>query len=137
MGASMSQAIGDSVSSKMEATQRTMMIRQIELNAAQIRERQMAMQIAKAKDQLYFFGAFYTLAVPACIIRKFVAPILPLTFALAYQADFVYGNKMERIRADAEAILEDPLLRAKLLALPTGEPTMDAIDESIRAKGRS
>lgn len=44
---------------------------------------------------------------------------------------------MERMRADAESILEDPLLRAKLLSLPTGEPTIDAIDESIRAKGRT
>lgn len=42
----------------------------------------MAMQFAKAKDQFYFFGAFYAVAVPACIVRKFVAPILPLTFAL-------------------------------------------------------
>lgn len=74
-----------------------------------------------------------------------------------------YGNKMERIRADAEQILNDKALHDRVCAhcsthpvilhilwthrtpssplpqylpLPNGEPTLEAIVESLKRKGR-
>lgn len=115
--------------STMEETQEVMLRRQIELNACQIRERQMAMNLARQRDMTHFMGAFYTVAVPLLVRAArngspaAAGPILPLTFLLAYNVDMAYGNKMVRIRAEAENILNDPEERAALLALPLGEPT--------------
>eukprot|EP00039_Didymoeca_costata_P001934 m.56366 g.56366 ORF g.56366 m.56366 type:complete len:136 (+) comp11033_c0_seq4:166-573(+) len=131
----LSSSITSGMRSTMEETQEKMLLRQIELNASQVRERQMAMQIASQRDFFHFFAAFCTVAFPALIIKKFPAPILPLSFVLAYQGDMAYGNKIERIRADAEDILQGER-REKYLPLPLGEPTVTGIDEALRAKGK-
>ena len=121
--------ISNGMRSTMEETQETMLARQIELNACQIRERQVAMQLARQRDMTHFMGAFYSIAAPLMIQaarsgnRTAAAPLLPLTFVLAYNVDMAYGNKMPRIRAEAERILNDPVERATLLSLPLGEPT--------------
>jgi hypothetical protein len=69
-----------------------------------MRERMMAMQIARARELFYWFGSFYALTLVAgvaAIMRgnhKPVIPLVPLTFVLGYQADLAYGNKIHRIR---------------------------------------
>ena len=121
--------ISSGIRNTMEETQELMLRRQIELNACQIRERQMAMNLARQRDMTNFMGAFYAIAAPLLIHKArsgspaMAAPLLPLTFVLAYNADMAYGNKIARIRAEAERILNDPIERAELLSLPLGEPT--------------
>ena len=88
----------------------------------QMRERMMAQQLAMARERLYWWGAFYTLAfvgltrgyvlddvigtcyTPGVVCRAMVrkqpwimGPLVPLTFVVAYQADLAYGNKMQRV----------------------------------------
>lgn len=100
----------------------------------QIRERLMAMQLARAREILYWFGSFYVIA-SAGMLAGFkrtlkpgvLAPILPLTFVLAYQADMAYGNKLHRIRLEAENIMQ---FENDLLELPCGLPTASSVDQS-------
>ncbi|XP_047115207.1 plasminogen receptor (KT) [Schistocerca piceifrons] len=99
-----------------------------------MRERQMAMQIARAREQLYWFGSFYILATMGMVAgyrrsRKsgVLAPLLPLTFVLAYQADMAYGSKLHRIRSEAEMIMNH---EADLLDLPCGLPSVSIIDQA-------
>ena len=80
--------------SLMEETQRKMMARQIELQACQMRERQMALQIARQRDLFGFIATFCATAFPlmawkARTTPAAAAPILPLSFVLAYRTCFV------------------------------------------------
>ncbi|KAG8010648.1 Plasminogen receptor (KT) [Nibea albiflora] len=82
----------------------------------QMRERQMAMQIA-------------------CAIKRKKAsllfPILPLGFIFAYQVDSAYGTLNYRMRGEAESIMESEHDR---LDLPLGTPTFESIEKARRAK---
>lgn len=136
-------SISSGMRSTMEETQETMLKRQIELNACQIRERQMAMNLARQRDLTNWIGGFYAIAVPLMVkaarsgTRAAAAPILPLTFILGYNLDMAYGNKMDRIRTTAEEILRDPVERATLLGLPLGEPRCVCIVDTISTGVRS
>jgi len=62
----------------------------------QMRERMVAMQIARSREMLNWFGSFYLLAATGMVtgFRKtakpgLLAPLLPLTFILGYQIDLV------------------------------------------------
>ena len=57
------------------------------------------------------------------ITRKPVAlaPLLPLTFLVAYQADLAYGTKVNRIKTEAENIL---MFERDLIESPLGLPTI-------------
>ena len=73
------------------------------------RQVQMATNVAMAKDRLLYLGSFTaTLAVVGAAKRSRAAlvPVLPLSFLCAWHADMVYGNKLERVCADAERLLE-------------------------------
>ncbi|KAF4533094.1 hypothetical protein B566_EDAN003814 [Ephemera danica] len=105
--------------------------RQIQMQN-QMRERLMAMQIARARELFYWFSSFYGLAALGMItgFRRtkkpgVLIPLLPLTFIVAYQADMAYGNKLHRIRLEAENIMSYEL---ELLELPCGLPTASSID---------
>ncbi|KOB69078.1 Transmembrane protein-like protein [Operophtera brumata] len=86
------------------------MERQIQLQH-QLQERQMAMTIAKNRD--------------TCLFRRtkrpyLLMPLIPLTFTTLYYWDLAYGNKIHRIRMEAEHImtheadyLEMPFRRTK------------------------
>ena len=70
----------------------------------QMRERMVAMQIARSREMLNWFGSFYLLAAAAMVtgFRKsrrpgILVPLLPLTFVLGYQLDLAYGKKLHRI----------------------------------------
>lgn len=112
--------------------QRLQMERQIQLQN-QMRERMVAMQIARSRELFYWLGTFYILATGAMIagFRKTKKPItisalLPLTFIVLYQGDLAYGNKVQRITSEAENIMQ---FEEQLLHLPLGLPNFDSIEE--------
>ncbi|XP_072402810.1 plasminogen receptor (KT) [Diabrotica undecimpunctata] len=98
----------------------------------QMREREVALQIAKSREMFFWCGAFYITSVAWALTcyrykRKpiYLAPLVPLTFVVSYQADLAYGNKLHRILVEAENILH---FESELLQLPLGVPTASAID---------
>ncbi|CAH1121565.1 unnamed protein product [Ceutorhynchus assimilis] len=98
----------------------------------QMRERQVAFEIAKQRELFYWFGAFYVTSIVGALAsyrykRKLsvLAPLVPLTFIFAYQADLAYGNKLHRILVEAEHIVQ---FEPDLLELPLGVPTPASID---------
>ncbi|XP_070563553.1 plasminogen receptor (KT)-like [Ptychodera flava] len=120
----------------MLKTQRMTMERQLMMQNV-MRERQMAMQIARARDLFYWWGSFYgvcLLGMTAGALKgknpRLLAPLVPLTFILGYQYDLSYGTKIARMKDEAESILKDEL---SLLDLPDGIPTVEAIDKAREA----
>ncbi|CAH0562393.1 unnamed protein product [Brassicogethes aeneus] len=99
----------------------------------QMREREVALRIAKNRELFYWFGAFYltSIAWAATNFRHFkkksfaIAPLIPLSFIMAYQSDLAYGNKVHRISVEAEHIMQ---FEQDLLSLPLGVPTAASID---------
>lgn len=116
---------------------RLQMERQI-LMQNQMRERQMAMQIAWSREFLKYFGSFFAVATvgltAGAIKRKnpgMLAPIIPLSFIFAYQMDSAYGTLINRMRGEAENVMEAENDR---LQLPQGTPTFESIEKARRAK---
>ncbi|XP_043090222.1 plasminogen receptor (KT) [Puntigrus tetrazona] len=104
----------------------------------QMRERQMAMQVAWSREFLKYFGSFFGLAalgltVGAVKNKKpaLLAPVIPLSFILVYQLDTAYGSLLHRMREEAESIMAS---ESERLALPQGMPTFESIEKSRRAK---
>ena len=61
-----------------------------------------------------------------------IAPLLPLTFIVGYQGDLAYGSKVNRIKAEAENIMQ---YERDLIEIPSGLPTLSSIDAArIRAQ---
>ncbi|XP_029371010.1 plasminogen receptor (KT) [Echeneis naucrates] len=116
---------------------RLQMERQIQMQN-QMRERQMAMQIAWSREFLKYFGTFFavtTLGLTAGAIKRknpaLLAPIVPLGFIFSYQMDSAYGTLVHRMRGEAECIMASEHDR---LDLPLGTPTFDSIEKARRAK---
>ncbi|XP_054468603.1 plasminogen receptor (KT) [Anoplopoma fimbria] len=116
---------------------RLQMERQI-LMQNQMRERQMAMQVAWSREMVKYFGTFYTVTAVGLTLgalkRKkpiLLGPIVPLSFILAYQMDSAYGTFIHRIRGEAESIMASEHDR---LDLPHGTPTFDSIEKARRAR---
>ncbi|XP_038590398.1 plasminogen receptor (KT) [Micropterus salmoides] len=116
---------------------RLQMERQI-LMQNQMRERQMAMQIAWSREFLKYFGTFFTVATLGLAVgavkRKrpaLLAPIFPLGFIFAYQMDSAYGTLINRMRREAESIMTS---EHDCLDLPHGTPTFESIEKARRAK---
>lgn len=116
---------------------RLQMERQI-LMQNQMRERQMAMQVAWSREFIKYFGTFFSvttlgLTVGALKGKKpfLLAPIVPLSFILAYQMDSAYGTLIYRMRGEAESIMTSEHDR---LDLPHGTPTFDSIEKARRAR---
>ncbi|XP_042250218.1 plasminogen receptor (KT) isoform X5 [Thunnus maccoyii] len=93
---------------------RLQMERQI-LMQNQMRERQMAMQIAWSREFLKYFGTFFTMATVGLTVgaikRKkpvLLAPIVPLGFIFAYQMDSAYGTLIYRMRGPGLNGTEQP-----------------------------
>ncbi|XP_034056463.1 plasminogen receptor (KT) isoform X2 [Gymnodraco acuticeps] len=104
----------------------------------QMRERQMAMQVAWSREFLKYYGTFFALAtvgltVSAIKRRKpfLLAPIVPLGFIMAYQVDSSYGTLIYRVRGEAESIMTSDHDR---LDLPHGTPTFESIEKARRAR---
>ncbi|XP_069019880.1 plasminogen receptor (KT) isoform X1 [Embiotoca jacksoni] len=116
---------------------RLQMERQI-LMQNQMRERQMAMQIAWSREFLKYFGIFFavaTVGLTAGAIKKkkpvLLAPIIPLGFIFSFHMDSAYGTLIYRMRGEAESIMASEHDR---LDLPHGVPTFDTIEKARRAK---
>ncbi|KAL0811712.1 hypothetical protein ABMA28_009156 [Loxostege sticticalis] len=107
------------------------MERQIQLQY-QMQERQAAMQIAKNRDTCLWLTAFSISSAAALFtgFRRtkrsyFLVPLVPLTFATLYYWDLAYGNKVHRIRMEAEHIMTH---EADMLEWPCGLPSPSSID---------
>ncbi|KAM3600437.1 uncharacterized protein V6R79_023545 [Siganus canaliculatus] len=116
---------------------RLQMERQI-LMQNQMRERQMAMQIAWSREFLKYFGTFFTVATVGlgvgAVKRKkpaLLAPVIPLSFVLAYQMDSAYGTLLNRMKGEAESIMASEQDR---LEMPHGIPTFESIEKARRAR---
>jgi len=117
---------------------RITMERQIQMQD-QMRERMMAQQIAKSREMFLWLGSFYAVAGGAMLagfVRTkkpaAIAPLLPLTFIVGYQADLAYGSKVNRIKAEAENIMQ---YERDLIEIPSGLPSLSSIDAArIRAQ---
>ncbi|NXA39687.1 PLRKT protein, partial [Eudromia elegans] len=106
----------------------------------QMRERQTAMQIAWTREFLKYFGTFFGLAAigltTGAIKKKNPAvllPIVPLSFIFAYQYDMGYGTMLQRIKGEAENILET---QSTLLELPKGPLTFEDLEKVRRAQSK-
>ncbi|XP_066460342.1 plasminogen receptor (KT) [Eleutherodactylus coqui] len=104
----------------------------------QMREKQMAMQIAWTREFLKYYGTFFSLAalgLTAGAIKgkkpAFFLPIVPLGFIFAYQYDMGYGTLVQRMKGTAEDILEK---ESQFLELPQGLPTFELIEKARKAQ---
>lgn len=107
--------------------------RQLQMQNA-MRERQMAMQIARGRDLFIWWGSFYSVAVTGCVIgflkKKSPAPLVPLvplSFIVGYMYDMAYGSKMGRMQAEADRIMDE---EQGLLLMPHGLPTFSDIERA-------
>lgn len=89
------------------------------------REVQMAVNIAKARDTIHYFGSLWVTLVSgvsiATLAGKKVPPVVGVPIvvgavALGNIADMAYGNKLARINKEAEYILNNE--RARFVPFP-------------------
>lgn len=135
MGMLMGKALDENMQKQQEfmlASQRMQMERQLQMQNL-MRERMMATQVARARDMFQWWAAFYGVASLGMIAgfaksknKAAIAPLVPLTFIVAYQYDLAYWTKLERIRDEADRVLEQ---EGNLLAMPHGLPTIQEIDD--------
>jgi hypothetical protein len=110
-------AVTSSIKQAMGDAQKEMMGRQ-EATMKQMQDRQMkvmnGMQVAATRDLVHWMGGVYGImltgltgaAMAGHKIPKVVgAPLFVFTTVLAYQIDFAYGNKADRIRGYYEDIM--------------------------------
>lgn len=139
MGLIMGKAMDENLKKNqafMLETQTLMLQRQIQMQNL-MRERQMAMQLARAREMFNWWASFYGLAGLGMIVGfakkrnpAVLAPLLPLTFVVGYQYDLALGNKMQRIKAEADNVLEKEM---SMLDLPGGIPTLAQIEDRRKA----
>ncbi|KAI8619948.1 hypothetical protein BC830DRAFT_1164959 [Chytriomyces sp. MP71] len=116
-----------------------------------MRDTQMAMNIAMTKDRVYWMigavGALGTIGGLRKIAR--VTPAMPIpaipgiivSAVILYQADLVWGDKMNRIHDDAEHIKQDPRFwfNARMKLPPAmRDPyrkAMDQLNKDLEAAG--
>ncbi|KAK3086540.1 hypothetical protein FSP39_019914 [Pinctada imbricata] len=107
------------------------MERQVQMQN-QMRERQMAMMVARSRDLFMWYSSFYCVVLVGGVLGFMktkkptpIIPLVPLTFIFGYQYDLAYGTKMERMRAEADRILDTEM---SLIDLPHGLPTFATIE---------
>ncbi|XP_027736836.1 plasminogen receptor (KT) isoform X1 [Empidonax traillii] len=135
MGFLFSKALNDSLKGQQEFM-RLQLERQLVLQNL-MRERQIAMQIASTREFLKYFGTFFGLSAvvltTGAMKKKnpaFLMPILPLSFVFTYNCDMGYGTMLQRIKGEAENILDT---QSTLLELPKGPLTFEDL-EKIRSQ---
>ncbi|XP_072453351.1 plasminogen receptor (KT) isoform X2 [Notamacropus eugenii] len=118
---------------------RLQMERQLTLQN-EMRERQMAMQIAGTREFLKYFGTFFgiaTIGLTAGAIKNkkpaLFLPVVPLSFVLAYQYDMGYGTLLQRMKGEAENILDT---ESSKLQLPRGMITFETVEKSRKAQSK-
>ncbi|CAD8066873.1 unnamed protein product [Paramecium sonneborni] len=108
----MGQTIANSMKENQKEMQKEMQKKQLEMLLKQ-RQTQLAIQFASGKEFFHWFASFYTIIFPLCIIGALkkknplpLIPLVPLGFVCGYQYDMYYGNKMERIKKEAERLID-------------------------------
>ncbi|KAL8203191.1 UNVERIFIED_CONTAM: hypothetical protein K2H54_044308 [Gekko kuhli] len=98
------------------------------------------MQIAWSREFLKYFGAFFGLAavgLTAGAIKKkkpgLFLPIVPLSFIFAYQYDMGYGSLLQRMKGEAENILDTD---CSMLEMPKGPLTFEGLEKARRAQSK-
>ncbi|RUS79388.1 hypothetical protein EGW08_012848 [Elysia chlorotica] len=134
MGSFFSKTMDENLKKQQEfmlKTQQLAMERQMAMQN-EVRERQMAMMIAKSRDFFWYWVTFDTLVSTGLLVgalkRKRYAlllPLIPLSFVTTYQWDLAYGPKIERIREMSERIIDE---EHSLLDLPHGLPTFSSVE---------
>ncbi|XP_004457454.1 plasminogen receptor (KT) [Dasypus novemcinctus] len=106
----------------------------------EMRERQIAMQIAWSREFLKYFGTFFGMAaisLTAGAIKKkkpaILFPIVPLGFIFTYQCDLGYGTLLQRMKGEAENILETEKSK---LQLPGGMITFESLEKARREQSK-
>uniref|UniRef100_A0A8D2DYQ3 Plasminogen receptor with a C-terminal lysine n=1 Tax=Sciurus vulgaris TaxID=55149 RepID=A0A8D2DYQ3_SCIVU len=106
----------------------------------EMRERQMAMQVAWSREFLKYFGTFYgitTISLTTGAIKQkkpaFLIPIFPLSFIFIYQYDLGYGTLLQRMKGEAEDILETEKSK---LQLPKGMITFESLEKARREQSK-
>ncbi|XP_053158862.1 plasminogen receptor (KT) isoform X2 [Hemicordylus capensis] len=106
----------------------------------QMRERQMAMQIAWTREFLKYFGTFCGLAAVGLTVGAIkkkkpglFLPMVPLSFILAYQYDMGYGSLLQRMKGEAEHILDTD---HAVLEMPKGPLTFEGLEKARRAQSK-
>ncbi|KXJ24040.1 plasminogen receptor (KT) [Exaiptasia diaphana] len=139
MGSTVSTAMDENLKKNqafMKETQQLQLGRQMQMQT-QMQRRQMSMMLAGSREMFMWLASFYGIATVGMFAGYMktknpavIAPFLPLSFIVGYQADYAYGNKIDRIRDEAERIMrEEP----RLLSLPYGLPTFQDIEEGRKA----
>ncbi|XP_054764906.2 plasminogen receptor (KT)-like [Lytechinus pictus] len=138
MGSLMAKSMDESFKKNKEfmtEMQVTTVQRQIQMQN-KMRERGMAMQLAGSRELFNWLASFYGVVAVAGLAgaakgsKAALVPLIPLTFLVGYQWDYCFNTKVERIRNEAECILnEEP----SILSLPNGLPTFEDI-EAARTK---
>ncbi|XP_061413856.1 plasminogen receptor (KT) [Lethenteron reissneri] len=139
MGLFMSRALEDNMKRQQEfmlLNQRLQMERQMAMQS-QMQLRQMAMQLAGSREFFKYYASFYSLAtvtLTAGAMRSkrpgLLVPLVPLGFVLAYQYDRAYGSMLQRMRDEAEWLMDKDAGR---LQLPHGLPTFEDVEKCRRA----
>ncbi|CAD8050541.1 unnamed protein product [Paramecium primaurelia] len=108
----MGQNISNSMKENQKEMQKEMQKKQLEFMLKQ-RQTQLAIQFASGKEFFHWYASFYSLIFPFCIIGAIkkknplpVVVLIPLGFVCAYQYDMFYGDKMNRIKLEAERLIE-------------------------------
>ncbi|XP_076462925.1 plasminogen receptor (KT)-like [Babylonia areolata] len=140
MGALMGKTMDENLKKQQEFMLKQgqmQMERQLQMQNA-MRERQMAMQVARGRDLFMWWASFYSVALfggimgftrrrnPAALV-----PLVPLTFIVGYMYDLGYGSKVDRIREEADRIIDE---EHGLLSLPHGLPTFQDIEKARLAQ---
>ncbi|CAG5126060.1 unnamed protein product [Candidula unifasciata] len=134
MGLSLGKTMDDNLKKQQEFTLKAQQL-QLERQLAmqnEMRERQMAVMIARSRDLFWYWIAFDALTSTGLVLgalrrHRFglLLPLIPLNFVAAYQWDMAYGPKLERIREMADRIIDE---EHHLLDLPHGLPTFSSIE---------
>ncbi|XP_007428188.1 plasminogen receptor (KT) [Python bivittatus] len=106
----------------------------------QMRERQVALQIAWTREFLKYFGSFYGLATVGLAIGaiknkkpQLFIPIVPLSFVLAYEYDMAYGTLLQRMTHEAENVIDT---ENAVLEMPKGPITFEGLEKARRAQSK-
>ncbi|XP_077201087.1 plasminogen receptor (KT) [Paroedura picta] len=142
MGFIFSKSVNENIKNQQEfmlMNSRLQLERQL-LMQNQMRERQMAMQIAWSREFLKYFGVFFGLAavgLTAGAIKKkkpgLFLPMVPLSFIFAYQYDMSYGSLLQRMKGEAENILDAD---CTMLEMPKGPLTFEGLEKARRAQSK-
>ncbi|XP_058027866.1 plasminogen receptor (KT) [Ahaetulla prasina] len=142
MGFIFSKSVNESLQNQKEfmlMNSRLQLERQL-LMQNQMRERQMAMQIAGTREFLKYFGTFYGLTTVGLTIGaiknkkpQLFIPLIPLGFILAYQYDKGYGTLLQRMKCEAENIIDTD---SAVLEMPKGPITFDDLEKARRAQSK-